>query len=558
MERPASIELTGWRVSIPLAAAMLIFLALATPLARTKAPWSDEGWFGNPSYNLAFNGKMATNVLNPAGHFLNAYLSGIQQRTYVVPPNHLVALAGWYRLFGFSLFTMRAYSIFWGAIALPAFFFILYKLLPDPRVAQLATLFAAIDFIYLWSSADGRMDCSANAVAIVSVAAYLYFRRTSFTRAVAVSQMLSAAAVFIHPNAILVQLILALMVWRFDWLQLRRRHFMLAALPYVFFGLLWLVYIAQNPHDFSAQFFANAAGRDSMRLKVMVMPWLAVWAEFLRHAGTYVVSDLWSGTVNQSFILIPAFYLVALFTFFRNRKTYEPAETTFLLCTVVMILAMTFLNGFKAKNYLIYLTPWYDAVLAFQVLALWKRGLNAKFAAASIACAFAALQLTASFEHIQADEYHRYYEPAIAQLKQEQADGKTIVGTAALGFGIGFHGFEDDWRLGKYSHLRPDVIVLDRSYRFFTRRFEKDEPSVFAHIVNTLTSQYRFSYRFGTYWIFERLANPVARPLVDIGKMASLESGQRTVYLFKQLEGFADTSGIDLNKETYIDAQLRF
>jgi hypothetical protein len=546
------------RVLIPLAAAVLIFVGLATALAMTKAPWCDEGWFANPSYNLAFHGKMSTNVLNPSGHFLNAYLSGIKERTYVVPPNHMVALAGWYRLFGFSLLSMREYSILWGAIALPALFFILYTLLPDPRVAQLGTLFTAVDFIYLWSSADGRMDSSAYALAVLSIAAYLYLRQRGFTRAVFISQVLSATAVFVHPNAILPQLMLVVLVWRYDRTQLRRHHLLLATAPYLFFGLLWSLYIAQSPADFSAQFFANAAGRDSTRFKVILQPWLAVWYEFLRHIATYVVSDLWSASVNTSFIFVPVFYAVSLLTFFCNRKIYSPAERTFLICVSTMILAMTFLNGFKAKNYLIYLVPWYDAVLGFQLLALWKRGYSGQFAAALLGCTFAALQITASVEHLQADEYHRYYQPAIARLQEEQAEGKTIGGTAALGFGLGFQGFEDDWRLGQYSHLQPDIIVLDRSYRFFTQKFEEKEPLVFSHIVKTLSSDYRFSYRFGTYWIFERNDNPATTQIVDISEISTKKRGQRAEYLFEQLEHFAGASGIDTMKETSIDAVLRF
>ena len=91
-----------WLLS-PLVAAIAIFVVLATALALTKAPWCDEGWFANPAYNLAFHGQMGTNVLEPSGHFLKTYLNGIQERTYIMVPNHIVALAGWFRIFGFSL-----------------------------------------------------------------------------------------------------------------------------------------------------------------------------------------------------------------------------------------------------------------------------------------------------------------------------------------------------------------------------------------------------------------------------------------------------------------------
>ena len=55
---PASSVATS-RLFISLAAAILIFIGLAIALARAKAPWCDEGWFANPSYNLAFHGMMA-------------------------------------------------------------------------------------------------------------------------------------------------------------------------------------------------------------------------------------------------------------------------------------------------------------------------------------------------------------------------------------------------------------------------------------------------------------------------------------------------------------------
>ncbi len=102
------------RLFIPLAVAVVVFIALATGLATTKAPWCDEGWFANMAYNLAFHGKMGSNVLEPSGHFLNAYLSGIQERTYVVPPSHIVVLAWWFRIFGFTLLA-RAHIPFSGA-----------------------------------------------------------------------------------------------------------------------------------------------------------------------------------------------------------------------------------------------------------------------------------------------------------------------------------------------------------------------------------------------------------------------------------------------------------
>ncbi|HEY3743558.1 MAG TPA: glycosyltransferase family 39 protein [Bryobacteraceae bacterium] len=521
----------------------------------TKAPWCDEGAFANPSYNLAFLGKMSANVINPSGHFLNANLQGIQQRFYIVVPNHLVALAAWFKVFGFSLFAMRAYSILWGAFSLVALFYIVRKLLPVNGLAQLATLLTAIDFVYLWSSADGRMESTANALALGSIASYLYFRERNFGRAVWVSQLLSAAAVFTHPNAILVQLILAVIVWRFDRAQIRWKHLVLAVIPYGFFGSLWLVYIVQSPHDFVAQFFSNAAGRNSSRWKTIVQPWLAVWKEFVREVAVYVAGGLWGGVLNKWLVLIPVFYATALIAFFRSQKTAQ--SRTFQWCLVALVLGMTLLNGFKAPMYMIYLLPFYNVVLALGFICLWHAGIDGKVFAAAAMSGLVALQILASVEHIRADEYHRDYLPAIADLKLERSQGKSMVGTVALGFGLGFTGFQDDWRLGEYSHLKPDVLVLDRSYRDFASRFEKDEPQVFLHIVSTLTTNYELKKRFGTFWIFERVSNPTGRELLDVKDIAMKEKGKQAEYLFEQIERAADKAAAKTSEDTSTHAAFR-
>ena len=545
--RPAD----AWRLLTPFVVALAIFVILATSLALTKAPWCDEGWFANPAYNLAFHGQMGTNVLEPSGHFLNAYLKGIQERTYYVVPIHMVALAGWFKIFGFSLLAMRAYSMVWGALGLLFIFYILYRLFPDPRVAQLGTLMTAIDFIYLWNSADGRMESSANALALASMAAYLYLRERNFRNAVLVSQVLGAAAVFTHPNALLVLLALPVLVWRFDLRQVRFRHLFLAAAPYLILGALWSLYIAQSPAEFAAQFLANAAGPNSMRRWTgIIQPWLAFWMEARRYLNTYVSkSGLWSGVMNPWMILVPIFYVASLVWFTWNRRRFPAPVRAFLACTLTVVLAVTFLNGFKAPNYMMYLVPFYNASLAFWLLHRWRFGLDSKIAAAVVGIAFVSLQIAASVQHVRADEYHRDYLPLIARLKKEQTAGKTILGTAAIGFGMGFQGFADDWRLGQYSRLDPDIIVVDRSYRAFTKWYEDDEPSVFSHIVSTLTSNYRLTSSAGTFWIFERVRpGDAAPPFIDIRYLGMQRKGKKADYLFKQLLA---QNGCDSLKEPF-------
>jgi len=519
-----------WWWALPLLLAIIIYLVLSLWLASTKAPWCDEAWFVNPAYNLAFHGRMGSNVLEPSGHYLNAYLRGVQERTYIFPPNHLVALSGWFRLFGFSAFIARTYSIFWSAVTLVALFYILLRLFPDRRIAQLAVLLASIDFIFLWSTADGRPEAVANSLAICSVAAYLHFREANLGKAVLVSQILAAAGVFAHMNALLIVLSLVAVAWYSDRKRLRLLYVVWAAAPYVFFGLLWSFYILQKPSDFAAQFFPQAGY--SERWQGILRPDIAFATEINRHLAAYWIDSLWAGTANSWAVIIPLLYFAAVVWFLAQRKLRE-TERMFLVFTLVLIFGMTLLNGFKAYFYLIYIVPIYDAVLAAWLLHLWKGSTHGKWAASAIALTFAILQISTSIQHIQADEYHRAYEPTIRDLEKYRSEGQSIVGTAALGFGLNFRGFKDDIREGTYSGLTPDVLVVDSSYRLFASQFEKNEPKVFAHIATILTSNYRLSARHGSFWIFVR--EPSEGAAVSLANSRSVESaapGKRADRLF--------------------------
>jgi hypothetical protein len=506
IEKPAGAQAASrnrWWVP-PLLLAVVIYLVLALCLARTKAAWCDEGWFANPAYNLAFHGNLGMSVLEPSGFHLNAYFRGIQQRTYLFPPNHMVALAGWFRLFGVGVFSMRLYSICWSGISLVVLFYLFSKFFPDRRIAVLGTLFTAVDFVFLWSSADGRTEASANALALLAVAAYLYFRDKNFRAAVIYSQIFGAAGVFIHPNAAVVIIALGVMAWRFDRGRFRWQYLFIACAPYLFFALLWGWYILQSPGDFLAQFLVHAAGRQSERVRGLFRPDIAIGLELVRHLTAYYLGGLWAARMKDWMMLIPFLYISATVWFLRWNRRPERQIGMFVTYAVTLLAAMTFLNGFKGYFYLIYLVPIYNAILVACLLRLWDRNPGIRWLPASVGLAFVAMQLSMSILHIRADEYHRDYEPAIQDLARYRAEGKSIIGTSALGFGMGFQGFKDDLRLGMYSGLDPDVLVIDRSYRFFGKYLEHDEPAVFTHITTMLSTNYRLVAQHGSFWVFER------------------------------------------------------
>ena len=112
---------------------VLVYLVLGLTNVFTRAPWCDEAWFGNPAYNLAYKGFMGTTVLDPASStWKSVKLTGIDRHTYWVMPLSLLVNAAGFRIFGFSIFSMRLLSLFWGLIALCAWGAILWKLTGQP------------------------------------------------------------------------------------------------------------------------------------------------------------------------------------------------------------------------------------------------------------------------------------------------------------------------------------------------------------------------------------------------------------------------------------------
>ena len=334
-------------------------------------------------------------------------------------------------------------------------------------------------------------------------------------------------------------MLVSILAWRYDRdrLQLRcRRYLTLAALPYLFLGLFWSFYILQSPSDFAAQFFVNAAGHNFERFRILIQPGVAIGAEIVRHLAAYCVGGLWGGVMKGWMVLVPFLYLPAIVWFLWKWRQHPAPVRMFLAYAVAMVLGITFLNGFKGYFYLIYVVPIYNTVLAAWLSSLWKRTNEEKCVAVAVGLAFVTIQLSISILHIRTDEYHRDYEPTVRELGRDRAEGKSIVGTAALGFGLDFRGFKDDVRLGMYSGLSPDVLVIDRSYRMYAGFFGKEEPSVFAHIVTTLSTIYTLRAQHGSFWIFERAqpgADAKVVPWIDARKLDAVEGSKRAGYFFR-------------------------
>src|ERR1700722_14713859 len=235
----------------------VLYLSLAVMGALTTRPWCDEGWFSNPAENLITTGSMSTSVLDPTSTWRGVNLQGIDRHTYWVMPLYILAQAGWYGITGFSLISMRLFSVLWGLVAMACWYVILKRLSGSTAIGLLAVALLSTDFQFLLTAGDGRMDMMTAALGSAALACYLTLRESNLSRAIFISQLLAEASFFTHPLGLLAAAGLVFVSLYYDRQRLRPVHLLLLAIPYVAGAAGWLFYILQSPSDFLPQFAGN-------------------------------------------------------------------------------------------------------------------------------------------------------------------------------------------------------------------------------------------------------------------------------------------------------------
>lgn len=483
---------------IPLAigavAVLAAYAALSAGTAHALRPWVDEGWHAAPAWSLAFRGYMGTPC------FVEAGLKDIDRYTYWIMPIYPVAQAIGYRLFGFSLASMRALSIFCGLLGLVAWTLVFRRLSEDTFGALLFMALMACDYINQSDVGTGRPEAMAFAFQAGAFAAYLHWRVKNLRVAILLSQTLVVASGLTHPNGGMLSFLGA--VWLalyFDRRRIRPAHVAIAAIPYAAGALGWGAYIAQDPGAFISQYGYQIATRS----QILTAPWMALRDELVKRYFTNMgLGGHSPGSYGPHFLksLIFVAYaagiagLLAIPALRRNR-----ASRVLLGLIGIYFLFYTFLEGTKAAYYLIYLIYPFTAAVVVFVRWCWQNSVRTRpLLALSLAGMFL-IQVGGVLYRIRRDPYHRDYLPAVGFLRARTQPGDLIMGSHELGFTIGFqNNFVDDHLLGLGTGKRADFIFVEEIYqgRFDTVLLKN--PAQFARLQERL-AQYRVIYNEKNY-----------------------------------------------------------
>ena len=492
------------------AAIALAFLVCSCAVLFTKRPWVDEAWFTTPGLNLVTHGSFGTLLLEPTGSNLrllkpDAVLKGINEHTYWVMPLHLLVLALWGMLFGFSVFSIRVPGMLWGLITLASVGVVVRRLYPEGRNAPyIAAGVLALDFGFVNFATDGRMDIMCSALGFAGLAAYLTMRDRNFHRAVAVSHILAAAACFTHPNGAFGSAALVLaMVW-LDRDRIRPATVAFMLTPYALGAALWAAYCAQAPGDFLAQISANSAGRMSS----VLAPWQGVWREIHDRYLTHFWPEYSSlGKLKSTGLFLSAAAMVSVAA---TRALRQSTGCRLLLAlTGLRFLLLALGASVKYPYYLVHILPYFAAVIGIAVSHAWpSRGAKAQLLlSGGLAAYFGVQTLVLLHETVLLRGYRNEFVPVVEYLRSNAGPGDLIDGSSEIGFGLGFYDrrlIDDVW-LGYWSGKRPSLVVVDpRHYAEVIKTATLKGMPAPGYFVWQLTSQFVLVKEFRGYRIYRR------------------------------------------------------
>ena len=476
---------------------MFVFLAavsisLSLGIALSRRPWCDEGWFACAAYNLERHGRLGISILDSHGFPFATYVAGIHRFTFWILPGYLLALSGWFKIFGFSLLTMRGLSMLWSVVALGSWYVIMARLGRSRALALLTVALIGIDHNFAVSAATGRMDMMCAALGFLGMALYLHFRETNFAAAVWSSNIAAAAAALSHANGALALLSLVVLAWFLDRPRLRLKWIAAAAVPYVVFGGAYLLYVSRDPGAFLSQMRAQT--RIPHRFVLSWNPITQISNEIAnRYDATFGLHASFPGSLQAvpfySF-LAAVVLLAAVGEFRRDRSIWMLGTLT--LATFYLVSALQ-----SSWYYLIFITPFFSAVIVYALRWTWRRGGAFRWAVVAYSLAAPAIQAAAVIPRIQNNPIAHRYNPAMRFVQAHRGKNALIVGSGEMGFWFGFDdpNLDDDARLGYLSHRRPEYIILDSQYRdYWFGWFAVSEPATYEYIRKLLINDYRLVY----------------------------------------------------------------
>jgi hypothetical protein len=473
-----------------LLAIVLVFVALSIASAVTRAPWCDEAYFAEPAYQILKIGRMAT-LVTPPSPIDDPRTFGTDRFIYWTLPLDIVLQAGWYKLVGFGMIPMRLLSLLWGLVALGAWWTILTKIGANQYQRLTALALIAVDYAFVRSASEGRMDMMAAALGFLGIAIFLSCETSNYSKGVFWGAACTAASALTHPvGGVLATAGLGVAILWYSRHRFGLKHVGLAIVPYLFFFGAWGIYIAQAPDVFRRQLLSISGGR----LSAWKTPMSSIAAEFMqRWAKPFgLVGPL--GLRQVRAIVLVAICCGLIWAILHFRGLIRQGFGLVVTVAVLDLALLCFGDATKNAAYLVHVLPWLYVCLAVLLVRYLSRG------GALVFCVLILIQIFGTVYTASRWEYVREFEPVIAVIRQH---GGQVTGEGELGFGLGFGPWLiDDRRLGFYSKLPTELFVVTNGYEAFFKRYATEHPEIDAYITAKLARS-RLIYKNSSYRVYQ-------------------------------------------------------
>jgi 4-amino-4-deoxy-L-arabinose transferase-like glycosyltransferase len=483
-----------------LAAATLAVVAVSGAAILTRSPWCDEGLMTHPAINLYRHGRLVSTTLIPTGFPYIRNIPSVNQYTFWLPPLYLTALAGWMQVGGDSIFWIRCFSAFCSLFLIWAVFQMVKVVSESYAAAMLAAVLVATDYTIILSAVTARPDMMTAALGYCATAVYLLLRPKSVRVAVFCAGTCVACACVTHPMGAVYTGGLILICCAYDWRRLTKSDVAIGILSYLVPFACWGLYVLESPSVFIQQIKAHVGPRtEGLR-----SPINAILSDFVHRYWNYYAYAS-AGGLGRFKIVVLIIYLCGFAAAILVRDIRQrPVGRILILLIALYYVEIAVLDSFGWPHYMVHLIPLFAAVLA--VVVVWARS-HVRLPSAALPVfltAFIALQLGGHVLKLRANTYATEYVPTIRFLKQRASPQTVIVGGPELAFGLG-EGYRlvADARLGVFSHVSPELIVLD-PFHPGPSLFERSEPEVAQATKELLANQFHVVATYGIYRILER------------------------------------------------------
>lgn len=491
----------GRETFIVLLAIVALFVGLTIWTSLTTRPESDEGSFASPALNLAQNGHFGTTVLETE----KSKLTRINERTYWVMPLFLLNAAAAFKTFGFSLLAMRSVSIFWGAILLIAWHYIVFKFSGKTTYAAVCTALMGCHYVILSNASIARGDTMCAALGFAAIAVYLRLREQNLLLAIFLSQTFVVLSGLTHFLGILPFLALLFLTFYYDFRSLRLKHIGAALVPYLIGGAAFGFWILQDLEAFRDQFINNALA--SGRMEGFSSPFDVITREFtLRYARAFGLLESTAGYSGPIFLksLMLVGYAIGVLGVLLNRELRKNYRVLLIL-TAIYFITMAVLDGQKLAVYLIYIVPFYLALLGIWATAMWEKGRIPKPLILLALIGFSLLGVGGIALRNRQNIYANFFLPTAEYLNKNAAPGELIMSAPEMRFALkSFDNHISDGTFGYYTGKRPVYIVFDPGVDDSWKDSKIYFPEFYEYFPRLLKDEYHVVYENPVYKIYKR------------------------------------------------------